>query len=114
MASIHRSGSVPAPLSGTYTRQGSTLTGPFKLILAHRSTITSAKSFLYVLRVHENGRRSYVSSLWETPSPGLYWAEYRGVRYTVTVTEDRVTFRAGSEESPMYINGLSGKLVAAS
>ena len=114
MASIRPPGSVPAPLKGEYIRHGSTLTGPVKLLLVRRSTTTPSKSPLYVLRVHENGRRSYVSSLWDTPSPGVYGAEYRGVRYTVTVTEDKATFTTTSGETPMYINGVSGNSVATS
>ncbi len=112
MASIRPPGSVPAPLTGTYTRHGSTLTGPVQLLLVRRSNTTTAKSSLYVLRVHENGRRSYVSSLWDTASPGTYGAEYRGVRYTVTVTEDKATFTTTSGETPMYINGVSGNSIA--
>ena len=114
MAKVHPPGHPPTPLTGTYIRQGSTLNGPLKLLLDHRASTTKAKSSLYVLRVDPNGKRSYVSSLWDTPSPGTYGAEYRGIRYTVTVTEDRVTFTTGTEGTPMYINGVSGNSIAAS
>lgn len=83
------------PLTGQYVRQGSTLTGPTTLLLVHRASTTKAKASTYVLRVADDGRRSYVSSLWDSPSPGTYAIEYRGIRYTVTLTDDAATVSAG-------------------
>ena len=75
------------PLTGQYVRQGSKLTGPVTLLLVHREATTKAKANTFVLRVLDDGRRSYVSSLWDGPSPGTYALEYRGIRYTVTLTD---------------------------
>lgn len=74
-------------LTGQYIRQGSKLTGPVTLLLVHRSTTTAAKASTYVLQVHPNGKRTYVSSLWDGPLPGTYALEYRQQRYTVTMTD---------------------------
>lgn len=108
MANIRPRGSVPAPLTGTYIRQGSTLTGPVKMLLVHRSSITHAKSSMYLLRVHEDGNRSYVSSLWDTPSPGIYEAEHGGIRYTVTISAEAATFTTGSRMPEHIIGHSSG------
>lgn len=83
------------PLTGHYTRQGSKLTGPVTLLLVHRAATTKAKAETFVLRVLDDGRRSYVSSLWDTPSPGTYAIEYRGIRYAVTLTDDAAMVSAG-------------------
>ncbi len=74
-------------LAGQYVREGSKLTGPSTLLLVHRAATTKAKAETFVLRVADDGRRSYVSSLWDGPSPGSYALEYRGIRYAVTLTE---------------------------
>lgn len=55
--------------------------------MVHRTTTTKAKVNTYVLRVHPTGKRSYVSSLWDSPTPGTYALEYKGLRYTVTLTD---------------------------
>jgi len=75
------------PLTGQYVRHGSKLTGPCTLLLVHRSTTTHAKADSYVLLVHPDGRRSYVSSVWDGPTPGTYAIEYMGIRYAVTLTD---------------------------
>lgn len=108
MANIHRPGHVPAPLTGSYVRQGSTLTGPVKLLLVHRSSTTPAKASTYLLQVHKDGRRSYVSSLWDTPSPGIYEAEHGGIRYTVTLSAEAATFTTGSRMPEHIIGHSSG------
>jgi len=74
-------------LTGQYIRQGSKLTGPVTLLLVHRAATTKAKASTFVLRVADDGRRSYVSSLWDSSPPGTYALEYRGIRYTVTMTD---------------------------
>ena len=85
--------SVPSDhLTGQYIRQGSKLTGPVTLLLVHRAATTKAKASTFVLRVLDDGRRSYVSSLWDSSSPGTYAIEYRGIRYAVTLTADLATF----------------------
>jgi hypothetical protein len=87
MANIAPAERSSAPLAGKYTRHGGKLTGTTTLLLVHRSTPTPAKAPTYVLLVDEHGKRHYVSSLWDGPTPGTYALEYRGVRYTVTMTD---------------------------
>lgn len=87
-----------APLAGLYTRHGGKLTSTstaVTLLLVHRSTTTAAKADTYVLQVHPNGKRTYVSSLWDSPTPGTYALEHRGIRYTVTLTDDAAVLSAG-------------------
>ncbi len=95
MANIAPADHTSAPLSGQYARHGGKLTGPVTLLLVHRSTTTAAKADTYVLLVHPNGKRSYVSSLWDSPTPGTYALEHRGIRYTVTLTDDAAVLSAG-------------------
>jgi hypothetical protein len=87
MANIAPADHTSAPLSGQYARHGGKLTGPVTLLLVHRSTTTAAKADTYVLLVHPNGKRSYVSSLWDSPLPGTYALEYRGTRYALSMTD---------------------------
>lgn len=106
--------SVPSDhLTGQYIRQGSKLTGPVTLLLVHRAATTKAKASTYVLRVAEDGKRSYVSSLWDSSPPGTYALEYRGVRYAVTLTDELATITAGPVGTPPYINRGSGNSIAA-
>ena len=100
-------------LAAQYVREGSKLTGPSTLLLVHRAATTKAKAETFVLRVADDGRRSYVSSLWDGPSPGSYALEYRGIRYTVTLTDDAATVTTGPAGSPQYINGASGHSTSA-
>ena len=79
-------------LTGQYTRHGGKLTSTTTtLLLVHRAATTKAKASTYVLLVHPTGKRSYVSSLWDSPAPGTYALEYRGIRYTVTLTDEVAT-----------------------
>jgi hypothetical protein len=78
---------LPAPLTGEYTRHGSKLTGPCTLLLVHRGTTTTAKADTFALLVHPDGRRTYISSVWDGPSAGTYAMEYRGIRYAITLTD---------------------------
>ena len=87
VANIPNGSSRSETLTGHYVRHGSKLTGPCTLLLVHRSTTTHAKADSYVLLVHPDGRRSYVSSLWHGPTAGTYAMEYRRQRYTVTMTD---------------------------
>ncbi len=113
MANIAPAGHPSAPLSGQYTRHGGKLTGPVTLLLVHRSTTTAAKADTYVLLVHPNGKRSYVSSLWDSPLPGTYALEYKGVRYAVTITDDAAVVAPAQEGTPPYLNRGSGNSFAA-
>lgn len=101
------------PLTGQYVRQGSTLTGPSTLLLVHRASTTKAKASTYVLRVADDGKRSYVSSLWDGPAPGTYALEYRGIRYAVTLLENEATVTPAQVGTPPYINRGSGNSIAA-
>jgi len=78
-------------LTGEYIRHGSKLTGPCTLLLVHRGTTTTAKAHTFALLVQPDGRRSYVSSVWDGPTAGTYALEYRGIRYTVTMTDEVAT-----------------------
>lgn len=101
------------PLTGQYVRQGSTLTGPTTLLLVHRASTTKAKASTYVLRVADDGKRSYLSSLWDSSPPGTYALEYRGIRYVVTLTENVATIAPAHGGTPPYINRGSGNTLAA-
>lgn len=90
MANIERAEQPSAPLAGEYTRHGGKLTStttPTTLLLVHRATTTRAKAHTFALLVHPDGRRSYVSSVWDGPSAGTYALEYAGVRYTLTLSD---------------------------
>lgn len=91
MANLTVGGNASDTLTGKYIRHGSKLNGPVDLLMVHRTTTTTAKVSTYVLRVHPGGKREYVSSLWDGPSPGTYALEYRGIRYTVTMTDEVAT-----------------------
>ena len=45
--------------------------------MVHRTSTTTAKAQTFVLRVHGTGKREYVSSLWDGPTPGTYALEYK-------------------------------------
>lgn len=100
-------------LTGQYTRQGSKLTGPLTLLLVHRASTSQAKASTYALQVHPNGKRTYVSSLWDGPSPGTYALEYKGIRYAVTLTDEAALIAPAQEGTPKYLNRGSGNSIAA-
>lgn len=105
-----------APLAGEYTRHGGKLTSSTSsttLLLVHRTATTKAKAHTYVLLVHPDGRRSYVSSLWDSSPAGTYALEYRGVRYALTLTEDRAVLVPVGGGTPQYLNRGSGNSIAA-
>ena len=87
MANIANGGTPSDTLTGHYVRHGSKLTGPCTLLLVHRGTTTTAKAHTFALLVQPDGRRSYVSSVWDGPTPGTYAIEYMGIRYAVTLTD---------------------------
>lgn len=87
MTNITNGHTLPDALTGEYTRHGSKLTGPCTLLLVHRGTTTTAKADTFALLVHPDGRRTYISSVWDGPSAGTYAMEYRGVRYAITLTD---------------------------
>ena len=93
MANIPNGHTLPEPLTGQYARHGSKLNGPVDLLMVHRTTTTTAKADTFVLRVYPDGRRSYVSSLWDGPTPGTYALEYKGIRYAVTLTDSTALVR---------------------
>ena len=80
---------------------------------AMKSSTTKAKASTYVLRVADDGKRSYLSSLWDSSPPGTYALEYRGIRYAVTLTDDAATITSGPVGTPPYINRGSGNSIAA-
>jgi hypothetical protein len=87
VANITNGHTLPSALTGEYTRHGSKLTGPCTLLLVHRGTTTTAKAHTFALLVHPDGRRSYVSSVWDGPTPGTYALEHKGIRYALTLSE---------------------------
>ena len=104
------------PLTGNYTRHGGKLTSstsPVTLLLVHRTSTTVAKAHTYVLLVHPDGKRAYVSSLWDGPTPGTYALEYKGVRYAVTLTDEAALIAPAQEGTPKYLNRGSGNSIAA-
>ncbi len=110
MANIERAEQPSAPLAGEYTRHGGKLTStttPTTLLLVHRATTTRAKAHTFALLVHPDGRRTYVISVWDGPSAGTYALEYRGTRYTLTLSDNAavvapVTSSTGS--SNVYVH----------
>jgi len=87
VTNIPKGSTYPDILTGQYVREGSKLTGPCTLLLVTRSATTHAKATSYVLRICDDGKRSYVSSLWQGPSAGTYALEYGRQRYTLTMTD---------------------------
>lgn len=114
MANLTVGGNVPNTLTGKYTRHGSKLNGPVELLIVHRTTTTTAKVSTYVLRVLTGGKREYISSLWDGPSPGTYAMEYKGIRYTLTMTDDAANVAPANGGTPQYHNRGSGQKVSAS
>ena len=114
MANIPKGSTSSDTLTGEYTRHGSKLSGPVDLLMVHRTSTTTAKAGTFVLRVHSTGRREYVSSLWDGPAPGIYAIEYKGLRYTVTMTDEVATVAPAHGGSPQYHNRASGQNVSAS
>lgn len=116
MTNIAHADHPSAPLTGQYTRHGGKLTStttPLTLLLVHRTSTTKAKGHTYVLLVHPDGRRSYVSSLWDSSPPGTYALEYKGVRYALTLTDEAAMIAPAQEGTPPYLNRGSGNSIAA-
>lgn len=116
MTNIAQADHPSAPLTGQYTRHGGKLTStttPLTLLLVHRTSTTKAKGHTYVLLVHPDGRRAYVSSLWDSPTPGCYALEYKGVRYALTLTDEAAMIAPAQEGTPPYLNRGSGNNLAA-
>ena len=91
MTNLKVGGNASDTLTGKYIRHGSKLNGPVDLLMVHRTSTTTAKAQTFVLRVHSTGKREYVSSLWDGPAAGIYALEYKGIRYTVTMTDEVAT-----------------------
>ncbi len=113
MANIPKGSTCPDTLTGEYTRHGGKLSGPVDLLLVHRGTTTTAKAHTFVLLVHPDGRRTYVSSVWDGPTPGTYALEYRGTRYTMTLSDSTASLIPANGGTPRYINRGSGNSIAA-
>lgn len=113
MTNIANGQTLPDALTGEYIRHGSKLTGPCTLLLVHRGTTTTAKAHTFALLVQQDGRRSYVSSVWDGPTAGTYALEYRGTRYTLTLSENTAAVVPATVGTPPYINRGSGNSIAA-
>lgn len=114
MANIPKGSTAADTLTGEYLRHGSKLTGPCTLLLVHRGTTTTAKAHTFALLVHSDGRRSYISSVWDGPTAGTYALEYLGIRYTLTLSESTASLVPANGGTPPYINRGSGNSIAAS
>jgi hypothetical protein len=79
------------PIQGSYNREGSRLTSSdgSGLIITHRTPDPTKpnKAENFLLYVTSEGRKDYVSSLWETTTTGLYSFEYGGTRYSLDLTK---------------------------
>lgn len=113
MANIQPEAHSLHTLTGEYVREGSTLTGSCTLLLVNRTTTTHAKAASYVLRVYPDGRRSYVSSLWQGPTPGTFALEHARQRYTLTLQDSTAVIVPAEGGTPPYINRGSGNSIAA-
>lgn len=80
-------------LEGFYTKQGSRLIGTdFDLLIQTRqaSSRTKAKAGQFMLCISKPLEvRTYVSSLWQTDTPGRYELEQGGVRYVLELSAPR-------------------------
>ena len=81
-------------LSGRYDREGARLRGDREFIIVKRPQReqTRAKSEEYLLEVLPNGKRRYVSSLWQTTEPDVYTIEYQRTRYRVSIAAAEAYF----------------------
>ena len=82
--------------TGTYDRTGSRLEGDVTLLIAQRppEKVTASKPETYLLEVHQNGTRSYLSSLYPTSTYGRFRMEKGGTWYELELGPDvaSVTF----------------------
>jgi hypothetical protein len=81
-------------LAGKYEREGARLRGEREFIIVKRppKERTRAKSGEYLLEVKPNGKRRYVSSLWETTEEDVYTIEYQRTRYRVHIASAEAYF----------------------
>lgn len=76
------------PFEGSHERNGSKIFIPSgELLLTPRKSTKQSKSKtgIYLLHIDQNGKRKYVSSLWEK-TPDTYEFEYARIRYRLTLT----------------------------
>lgn len=76
------------PFEGTYERNGTKIFTPTGELLLTPRKITKqskAKTAMYLLHIDQNGKRRYISSLWEQ-CPDIYELEYARIRYRLTLT----------------------------
>lgn len=86
------------PLSGIYARQDKYFRKIIDktldangLMICQRQSTTSTKPSLFVLYIHPDGSRTYLSSLYPRGlDPGSYWFDYDGVKYTLKTEGDGV------------------------
>ena len=73
--------------TGTYSRTGNTLEGEHRLLIAKRppEKVTPNKPSTYLLEVQTNGQRTYLSSLYPTPTDGVFRMEKGGTWYLVNL-----------------------------
>jgi hypothetical protein len=99
---------------GTHDRNGSRIyTQPDQLLIAERPApkTSNAKSTQYLLRINAQGKRQYVSSLWEQ-APNVYELEYGRIRYRLTLKDTAAIFTrvdAVRANPHVYHKGLVSK-----
>ena len=64
--------------------------GTGTLLIAQREKTTKAKAPHYILHIDPDGRRTYISSLWDM-SGMMYAFEYGGIRYNIQFTPTYAT-----------------------
>jgi hypothetical protein len=82
------------PFEGTLERNGKkifTKQGDFLITPRQPSKQSSSKTSVYLLHIDTNGKRRYVSSLWEQ-APNVYELEYGRIRYRLTLTDTSAIF----------------------
>jgi hypothetical protein len=75
------------PFEGTFERNGKKIftdQGEFLLTPRKQSKQSRSKTGLYLLHIDLNGKRRYVSSLWQQ-TPDTYELEYARIRYRLTL-----------------------------
>lgn len=87
---------------GIYQRKGKKLVKEdLTLLLSERKEITPKKSRYFLISLRGNKKDSYLSSLYDGDGKGWYWFEYKGVVYSLYLTEENASigFRMQSERA---------------
>lgn len=83
-------------LEGIYQRKGKKLVKEnLTLLLSERKETTEKRSKYFLISLRGNQKDSYISSLYEDESAGWFWFEYKGINYSIYLSDDSasVSFR---------------------